>query len=600
MQSFRFVPLALLLPLSVTAAFAPALAPAHAQTPPINVAPLALPTVEAPPDAPPTAQVYLSTKGVAPIQEGHTMVPATFFSDAVGASVGPVAQGQWRLLYFGKQIDFYTNQLGVRVDGAQNQMPTPARVYNGELHVPMRAFCDYLGLKWSVARRGTDKTVFLVQFPAAYIKDVRTEVQKERVRTVIELSNATRVAAYLGKTDANFQFAGRQALGVTGDGNIKDYLVTGTRLSSGSWKAKFAVRLNYAAPLSWFTLGNPSRIVIDAQRLFEEQATDYQGGLALTKIRKGTGHGPVQMWAARFDPRDGWRVRVEPGGKSVLQRERTSQLAARKKAVLAVNGGFFAYDGAAVGTVLVGGKWLRLPWQGRTAVGFDKQGRAQIGSLRTDARVLFGNGTSVIIRDLNGWPDAGRVTALTRDFGKYYKLSAGEMALVVENGVVTSKPGGGGANIPANGFVLVASGGARPPLERVERGTRASLSIKPIGWPQITTALGGGPRLVRNGQIYVTSEGFRPDVLSGTGPRTAFGIDKNGRYILLVADGRQGYYSTGLTLQELAATMQKLGAVDAMNLDGGGSTALVVKGKVINRPSDGTERRVSNALLVTR
>ena len=576
---------------------------ARAQTPPIQAPAPQTPALQLPtlaPDAPPTAQVYLSIVGAAPIQNGHTMVPATFFSDAVGASVGPVAREQWRLLYFGKQIDFYDGQRGVRVDGVPDQMPVPARVYGTNLHVPMRAFCDWLGLKWSVARRGADKTVFLIQFPASYIKDVRTDVQKERVRTVIELSNPTRVAAYLGKTNANFEFAGRQSAGVATSESVKDYLVTGNTLRSGNWQAKFAVKLNYAAPLSWFTLGNPSRIVIDAQRLFEEQATDYEGGLALTKIRKGTGHGPVQMWAARFDPKDGWRVRIEPGGASVLERERTSKMASRKSAVLAVNGGFFAYDGAAVGTVLVQGKWRRLPWNGRTAVGFDKQGRAKIGSLRTDARVLFGDGTSVIIRDLNGWPDGGRVTALTQDFGKFYKLSAGEMALVVENGVVTSKPGGGGVNVPAQGFVLVASGGARPPLERVQRGTRARLSIKPINWPNITTALGGGPRLVRNGQIYVTDEGFRSDVLRGTGPRTAFGIDKQGRYIILVADGRQGYYSTGLTLQELAATMQKLGAVDAMNLDGGGSTALVVKGKVINRPSDGTERRVANALLVMR
>ncbi len=595
MNYSRFAPLVLLFPL-----FA---ARAQAQTPAIQLPPTPATSYAAPtpgaPDAPPTAQVYLSIAGAAPIQNGNTMVPATFFSDAVGASVGPVAADQWRLLYFGKQIDFYKDQRGVRVDGAPDQMPVPARVYGKELYVSMGAFCNWLGLKWSVARRGTDKTVFLVQFPAAYIKDVTTDVQKERVRTTIELSNPTRVAAYLGKTDANFQFAGRQSLSVSGNGNVKDYLVTGTRLSSGNWKAKFAVKLNYAAPLSWFTLGNPTRIVIDAQRLFEEQATDNEGGLVLTKIRKGTGHGPVQMWAARFDPRDGWRVRVEPGG-DVLQRERPSQLAARKKAVLAVNGGFFAYDGAAVGTVLINGQWRRLPWNGRTTVGFDKNGRAKIGSMRTDARAIFGNGESVIIRDLNGWPDAGRVTALTQDFAKFYKLSPGEMAVVVENGVVTSKPGGGGVNVPKNGFVLVASGGARPPLERVARGTRARLSIKPIDWPAITTALGGGPRLVRNGQIYVTNEGFRPDVLQGTGPRTAFGIDKAGRYIILVADGRQGYYSTGLTLQELAATMQKLGAVDALNFDGGGSTALVVKGKVINRPSDGIERRVANALLVTR
>ncbi len=595
MNAFRFAATFLLAAFLLPYFAAP---PARAQTPPIAQLPLELPTTVAPPPVP-TAQVYLSTPGAAPIQDGHTMVPATFFADAIGASVGPIAKDQWRLLYFGEQIDFYTNQSGVLVDGTPDQMPTPARVYGKDLYVSMRAFCDWLGLKWSVARRGTDKTTFLIQYPATTIQDVRTEVQNERVRTVIQLSNPTRVAAYLGKDRANFEFAGRQEPGVNGTNAVKDYMVTGTTLTSGNWQAKFALKLNYAAPLSWFTLGNPTRIVIDAQRLFEEQTSNSTGGLSLTKIRKGTGHGPVQMWAAKFDPRDGWRVRVEPGG-GVLDRARISSLAARKKAVLAVNGGFFAYDGAAVGTVLVNGQWRRLPWNGRTTVGFDKNGRARIGSMRTDARAVFGDGTSVPIRDLNGWPDAGRVTAITRDFASYYKLSPGEMALVVENGVVTSKPGGGGANVPANGFVLVASGGARPPLERVARGTRARLSIAPIGWPAITTALGGGPRLVKDGQIYVTNEGFRSDVTSGTGPRTAFGIDKQGRYIILVADGRQGYYSTGLTLQELAATMQKLGAVDALNFDGGGSTALAVKGKIINRPSDGIERRVANALLVTR
>ena len=331
---------------------------ARAQVPiaaaPLEVAPPA-------PVAPPLAQAYLAVKGATPIQNGHTMVPASFFSDAVGASVGPIAPDKWRLLYFGKQIDFYPDQRGVTVNGVPDQMPTPARAYGGKLHVSMGAFCAWLGLKWSVAKREPNKTTFLVQFPATYITGVRTDVQKERVRTVIELSNPTRVAAYLGRDNANFTFAGARQGDIPSVDKVGDDLVPRTSLHSGNWQAKFAVRLNYAAPLSWFTLGNPTRIVIDAQRLFEEQSTDTNGGLALTKIRKGTGHGPVQMWAARFDPKDGWRIRIEPGGASVLQREKPSRLAARKSAVLAVNGGFFAYDGAAVGTVLINGKWRRLP-----------------------------------------------------------------------------------------------------------------------------------------------------------------------------------------------------------------------------------------------
>ncbi|HEX8463155.1 MAG TPA: phosphodiester glycosidase family protein, partial [Abditibacterium sp.] len=204
------------------------------------------------------------------------------------------------------------------------------------------------------------------------------------------------------------------------------------------------------------------------------------------------------------------------------------------------------------------------------------------------------------IRDLNGWPDKGRVTALTRRFAPKYTLSPGEIAVVVRGGAVVSKPGSGVADIPEGGFTLVASGGARPYLDKIVRGEKASLSIRPIGWPQIQTALGGGPRLVKNSKITVTSENFRADVRHGAGPRTAFGVDAQGRYIILIADGRQKFYSTGLTLHELAATMQRLGAVDALNLDGGGSTAMAVKGKLVNRPSDGRERGVANALLVMR
>jgi len=203
---------------------------------------------------------------------------------------------------------------------------------------------------------------------------------------------------------------------------------------------------------------------------------------------------------------------------------------------------------------------------------------------------------------LNGWPDGGTVSALTRRFGPYYALRSGEMAVVVKNGQVVAKPGSGGAAVYPDGFTLVASGGAKPWLDRVQRGDQVTLHANALGWEGYTTALGGGPRLLEAGRVNVTGarEAFRDDVRIGLGPRTAFGIDKAGRYIILVVDGRQKYHSTGLTLTELAYTMQKLGAVDALNLDGGGSTAMTIRDRVVNRPSDGSERSVSNALLVMR
>lgn len=83
-------------------------------------------------------------------------------------------------------------------------------------------------------------------------------------------------------------------------------------------------------------------------------------------------------------------------------------------------------------------------------------------------------------------------------------------------------------------------------------------------------------------------------------PRTAVGVARDGRRLWLVTvDGRQAPYSDGMTLAELASLMKRLGATDALNLDGGGSTTMVVEGRIVNRPSDQEgERHVGNALAV--
>jgi exopolysaccharide biosynthesis protein len=537
--------------------------------------------------------------------EGHTAVPVSFLKNELGVAVQTVAPNkQWRLSYFEHTIDVFNNRHDVIYDGKEDQIPTTARIVSGNLYVPWKPIASFLGFKWSVppkapARDGS--TLMLLQFPAAYIEDIRHSVSNGKIRVVMDLSNPTRVTASLRPSGVLLKLAAARRPGVPGTLKIGDIAVPSAVTTSGNWKATTQIKQNYAAPATWYTLDNPPRIVVDVQKIFEKaEAKNLGSGLTVTKIFRGTGHGPVRLFLARVDPEKGWRVRIAPAGHSVLQRQRISHIASRSKAPVAVNGGFFAFDGAAVGAVKVNGEWIRLPWKGRSAIAFKPNGEAKIGNLQVRAEAVFSSGLRLPIRDLNGWPDRNRITALTRRFASFVKLRPGEIAAVVENGVVTSTPGSGGVNVPAKGFVLVANGGAIPELKKARRGLKASLQISAAGWKEYSSALGGGPRLVTDGTAEVRDEGFRSDVVNGLGPRTAIGIDREGRYIIVVADGRQGYYSTGLTLQELAYTMQKFGAVDAINLDGGGSTAMVVRNKLINRPSDGSERRVSNALLVMR
>lgn len=116
----------------------------------------------------------------------------------------------------------------------------------------------------------------------------------------------------------------------------------------------------------------------------------------------------------------------------------------------------------------------------------------------------------------------------------------------------------------------------------------------------VVYAVGGGPRLVQDGKVNVTSveEQFKTDVAAGRAPRTAVGVTHDGKLLLVAVTGRQAFHSIGVTLEELAYITIELGVKDAMNLDGGGSSTMVVRDFIMNTPSDGRERKVADAILV--
>jgi hypothetical protein len=130
------------------------------------------------------------------------------------------------------------------------------------------------------------------------------------------------------------------------------------------------------------------------------------------------------------------------------------------------------------------------------------------------------------------------------------------------------------------------------------------------GWPVpfgegdgVTEAVGGYPELLDRGvRVGDLAVGDRPAFAASRHPRTAVGYDPvSKRLWLVVVDGRQAPHSSGMTLPELAALMEAFGAAEALNLDGGGSSVMVVLGSARNRPSDEAgERPVVNALALVR
>jgi len=190
-----------------------------------------------------------------------------------------------------------------------------------------------------------------------------------------------------------------------------------------------------------------------------------------------------------------------------------------------------------------------------------------------------GNGTEVIIKGLE----------LPIKSNMKYKGVVEKIYRDVEN-----------IEIPEDRIVLSGQGAAAEFLNELKEDDEVSFEIN-FNRKDIEHAISGNPRLIANGEIAEDIE-KRSDAKSRH-PRTAVGI-KDGQVIFITVDGRQKGYSDGMTLYELADFMLEQGIENAINLDGGGSTAMIarkqgyISSRIINSPSDGRERAVANSLQI--
>jgi hypothetical protein len=135
---------------------------------------------------------------------------------------------------------------------------------------------------------------------------------------------------------------------------------------------------------------------------------------------------------------------------------------------------------------------------------------------------------------------------------------------------------------------------------------RESVTVRSGGhvreWMRAGTLVGGAGLLLQEGRalrewaVERLSKGFE----TTPHPRTVIARDRRGSWWLVTIDGRQPGRAVGMSFTEMQVLLARLGATDALNLDGGGSTTMVVRDAVVNRPSDLTgPRPVSDALVVT-
>ncbi len=545
----------------------------------------------------------IETDQPAMLVEDHLFIGSEVLASELGLQVS-VDKGLWHVRCYGHELLLRVGERTYMADGTQGQSVVAPLQREDELYVPAPLVNQVLPL--TITHEGA---AWQVRSPLANLLQVRQGSHPDRVRFVLDLATpaAYRVYQEPGKVVLELPVAADQPE-VLRLHNFDEAMASQVTESVRDGSLRIAISHESPEPPQFVTLADPARIVVDLLReapvctIVAKPTPVKPTPGDIWDVRRFIGSkGPCRGFVVRFDPaKTSWTLRPALAGQTIMQRRTVSRIAAANKAYAAVNGGFFAAQGPPLGLLVIDGEWVKAPLYTRAALGITREGEYHIANVDFDGRVEFeGLGMLPLDRLNEGHVNDNSVIAYTPRWGPVVVGAPEKTRLAVNaDGVVCAVyPPNVDAPMPKGGFVLSGNGQRSSTLAGIAQGTKVKLVLETTPrWPGLWEAIGGGPLLVANGQVAVNgrAERFRDDVVVGCRPRTAVGLTSKGEVVLVSVE------EPGMTLRELAGTMVRLGVSTGMNLDGGGSTAIVVNGRLLNAPSDGCERSVSNALLVVK
>ena len=368
-----------------------------------------------------------------------------------------------------------------------------------------------------------------------------------------------------------------------------------------------------ATRLQTLSLAAPWRLVLDGVRRSPTAAAidplNLAGPAVAGWIRRGllleqrtltVGVKPLQVLRSGGDlPRIGLALKPLAMAGQQQGLRFLPQLSQPAGAVVAVNGGFFnRILQLPLGALRQDGRWLSGPILNRGVIAWDGEEALRFGRLRLDQELQVNGGRRWGLGFLNsGYVQRG-LSRYTRAWGPIYRpLSGEEQALLIRDGRVEQRFDRAsirrGVLIPPEADLVVSRGGAPLPASP---GDRVTVTMAQRSSPELgdqPNVLGGGPLLMQGGRIVLNgrSEGFSPGFLSLAAPRTVVGQGNGGTWLIAL----RGSAGSDPTLLETALAMQQLGLRDALNLDGGSSTTVVVSGRTVMN-GRGSAPRVHNGL----
>lgn len=326
---------------------------------------------------------------------------------------------------------------------------------------------------------------------------------------------------------------------------------------------------------------------------------------------------PLSIHILEVDPAQ-CRIFPAHAKNRILARESVQTLAKKHQAIAAINGGFFKgvpWDGMPSGILKIDHAWYGLPTLPRAAIGWSPT-TVLIDQLLTTATITVREQTFQI-DGLNRSRQSHECVLYSPLFSTSTQTKDGLEAIIIDNTLIELREGGN-CPIPSNGNVLsLGPEQVTTFWKNLPRNSPVKIQIsvlpqnsKPsrIQWDFFPHIVGGTPLLIHEGRMIkdFSSEKTRATFLSNRHARTAVGILPNGHWLFVVVDGGNLRISRGATMLELAQLMFNLGCKDALNMDGGGSSTMVLDNKVVNDPygdedeDDGlkTVRKVSDAILI--
>lgn len=538
--------------------------------------------------------------------DGQLLVPTCVLESDLGVTVEQ-DKTLWRLRAYGRQMALREGNREYQLEQQKLQAPVAPVLRGGDLLVPLQVLVAPLGLTVRQAEHWEITTA------ASAITSLRQGIHEDRARFVLDLSQPALFRWYEepGKLILEFP-ALPDPEGRTSLLRMHEFEDVFAQQVTESLQEGFTrLIFNHAStePPQLFTLSEPSRIVVDLLRqpvacpvsLPSKPAPKPRPGDLWSSHAFTGSKGPVRGYVIRFNPqKTGWALLPALADGTIMHRTTVSRIAARHNAYAAINGGFFASNGPPLGMLVIDGEWIKPPLHSRAVLGITTDGNHTIANVDFDGKLEFEGLGFLPLESLNeGHSSDDGLVVFTRRWGPLVTAAPSKTRLAVSaDGLVLAVyPAGVDVPVPEGGFVISGNGRRAKTLSEICQGTKVELQLQTTPrWPNLRHAIGGGPLLVVDGKVCVNgqAERFRADVTNSCRPRSAVGLSATGEVILLAVQ------DPGMTLKELAGTMVKLGARSAMNLDGGGSTAIVVGGQLLNSPSDGCERSVSNAVLVVK